>query len=316
MPKSDLIISGSIAIDRIMNFKGHYRELIDGSQLEVISVSVLVDSFNQARGGTGANIAYNLACLGERPILLGSAGRDAEIYIADLAEAGVDTSHVHTSDLATATFNVLTDSGGNQVGGFYPGAMGDASSLTFTNLRGREALFCVAAHDPAAMRQQVEECRQNGLRLMYDPGQQVSNLDGADLKAGVEAAEILFVNEYELNLLAKKTGYSEDSLRSLVPVLVSTHGERGSMVSGKNVPQPVQIMSSKPALIADPTGAGDSYRAGFLYGYLRQWEVEKCGRLGSVLASFVLENAGPQSDINLSAVKQRYQENYKQEIEL
>lgn len=316
MPKSDLIISGSIAIDRIMNFNGHYRELIDGSQLEVVSISVLVDSFHQARGGTGANIAYNLASLGERPILLGSAGGDAEVYVADLTEKGVDASHVHTSELATASFNVLTDSGGNQVGGFYPGAMGDAASLTFTEWSGRDALFCVSAHDPSAMRRQVEECRQNNLRLAYDPGQQVSNLDGPDLKAGVEAAEILFVNEYELSLLSKKTGYTEDSLRGLVPVLVSTHGARGSVISGKSVPQPVQITSSRPAVIVDPTGAGDSYRAGFLYGYLRQWELDKCGRLGSVLASFVLEASGPQTDINLSAVKQRYEENYKQEIEL
>lgn len=315
MPKLQPVISGSIAIDRIMNFKGQYRELIDGSQLDVLSVSVLVDSLDQARGGTGANIAYSLALLGENPVLMGSVGPDAADYVSALSAQGVDTSHVHASQLPTASFNVLTDSSGNQVGGFYPGAMSDAANLSFANWSDKEALFCVSAHDPAAMRRQVEECRQNGFKLMYDPGQQVSNVPGEDLKAGVDTAEILIVNEYELSLLAKKTGLTEQALAEIVPVLIATHGSKGSTIGGKNYPKPASIEIAQPAKISDPTGAGDAYRAGFIYGYLRQWEAVKCGRLGAVIASFVLEAHGTQADISLEEIAKRYQTTYKQEIE-
>ncbi len=316
MGKAQIVVCGSIAIDRIMNFSGHYRELIESSKIEVLSVSVLVDSLDISQGGTGANIAYNLAALGEAPVLLGAVGADAADYLERLAKLGVDVSGVYQSRLATASFNVLTDSAGNQVGGFYPGAMSDAELLSFAPWAGKDALVCLSAHDPVAMRRMVAECAEKGLRLVYDPGQQVSNISGDDLRAGVEAAEVVIVNEYELSLLSKKTGLSEADLRATVPVLISTHGEHGSVIGGKEHSEPVKIASAKPANITDPTGAGDAYRAGFLYGYLRQWEPRKCGQLGSVVASFALEQHGTQAELSPADIARRYQENFNEEIEL
>lgn len=313
---TQLVISGSIAIDRIMNFSGSYKDLIESSKLEVLSVSVLVDSLTEAHGGTGANIAYNLARLGDTPILLGSVGQNGKDYMQFLTDKGVDTSSVHISNLPTASFSVLTDSGDNQVGGFYPGAMSDAASLSFVPWKGTDTFFCISAHDPAAMRQQIEECKTHNLRFMYDVGQQVSNVSVEDLKAGVEAAEVVIVNDYEQGVLSAKLGMSAEELKTEVPVLISTHGKDGSVISGKNIPEPVIIYSAKPAEIVDPTGAGDAYRSGFLYGYLRQWDYRICGQLGSVIASFVLEQAGTQTDISLDAIRERYQATYNEEITL
>lgn len=316
MAKQRIVISGSLAIDRIMNFGGQYRDLIESDKIEVLSVSVLVDSIEEAEGGTGANIAYSMACMGEEPVLLSSAGANATGYIRRLAAAGVDTSQVHISKLPTASFNVLTDSGGNQIGGFYPGAMADASTLSFAPYAGQAILACISANDQLAMRRQSEECAKLGIRLVYDPGQQVSNISGEDLRVGVQAAEVVIVNEYELDILNKKTGWSQAKLDSLVPVLITTHGKHGSRLSGKNIPSPIKVDSAKPGKIVDPTGAGDAYRAGFLYGYLRQWEIVKCGQLGSVVASFALEQHGPQAKLSPRDITARYQQTFNERVKL
>jgi adenosine kinase len=316
MSNMQLVVSGSIAIDRIMNFSGLYKDLIESSKLEVLSVSVLVDSLHEAHGGTGANIAYNLANLGDKPILLGAVGHNGESYIEFLAAQGVDTSAIHVSELATASFNVLTDTGDNQVGGFYPGAMSDAEGLSFIPWKDTDTFFCISAHDPAGMRRQVEECKTHGLRFMYDIGQQVTNVSAEDIQAGVEAAEIVIVNDYEQEVLLKKAGLTVEALRAKVPVVVSTHGKDGSVIAGKNIAEPISIHIATPVELVDPTGAGDAYRAGFLYGYLRQWDYKICGQLGSVVASFVLEQAGTQVILSLEAIRNRYQSTYNEEIQL
>lgn len=316
MGKPQIIVSGSIAIDRIMTFKGHYRDLIEPAKLHVLSVSVLVESAEVAQGGIGANITHNLAGLGEKPILLGSVGEDARDYIKNLESRGIDTSHVHFSQLGTASFNVLNDVEGNQVGGFYPGAMADAKSLSFNPWADQESLFWVAAHDPIAMRRQTDECLAGKLRLGYDPGQQVSNVSGDDLKAGVEAAEIVIINEYELEVLLSKTGFTADELQKQVPLFITTKGEKGSEIAGTEVKQPISIESVKPEKLVDPGGAGDAYRGGFLYGYLRQWDIKQCGQLGSVLASFVIEQMGPQIEISPTAIMERYKSKFNEEISL
>jgi adenosine kinase len=315
MDKPQIIVAGSIAIDRIMSFNGRYKDLIEPAKLHVLSVSVLVDSAVTARGGTGADIAYNLACLGEKPILLGSVGPDGGDYLEWLAGKGIDTGQVHKSELGTASFNVLNDGGGNQVGGFDPGAMSDSDSLSLDNWKGQNIIFWQAAHDPTAMRRLIEECVQNNIKLAYDPGQQVNNLPGEDLRAGVEAAGIVILNEYELELLASKTGLDIDEIKAKTPLFITTFGENGSEIAGKDVGEPIKIEAVKPAEVVDPTGAGDAYRGGFLYGYLRQWDLKKSGQLGSVVASFILEQTGPLAELSLPAIAERYKQNFNEEIE-
>ncbi len=316
MTTPQLIISGSIAMDRIMNFNGQYKDLIHPEKLHVLSVSVFVDKLETTKGGIGAGIAYNSAQLGNQPILLGSVGRDAKDYIEELEQAGINTGFIHYSDLPTASFSVLTDSDNNQVGGFYPGAMFDADELTLDKWQGQDVFVLIAAHAPDAMRKQAEQCKSFKIRYMYDPGQQVSNLEGSDMAAGLDGAEILSLNDYELGLLCEKTGLTPDQIKAKTPILITTFGKEGSMIEGTKVPEPIKIPATKPDTVADPTGAGDAYRAGFLHGYLRGWELVKCGQLGSVWASFIVEKHGTLQEVDLNKVKQRYEATFNERIEL
>ena len=297
-----------------MNFSGRYRDLIKPDMLHALSVSPLLNKLETSRGGIGANISYNMALLGEQPILLGSVGADAQMYIDDLKQVGVDVSHVHFSDRPTASFNVITDSEDSQVGGFYAGAMNDSDSLRFAPWQGQNVLAMVCAHDPAGMNQQVAECQTSGIRLAYDPGQQV--IDAVtDLGAGIQAAELLFVNDYELSLLCQKTGQSAEEIKAKVPLVITTLGGNGSLIEGTKVASPIKVGIAQVVPV-DPTGAGDAYRAGFLYGYLRQWDLQKCGQLGATLASFIIEHHGTQYPFNKTEIAARYRDNFSEEMEL
>lgn len=316
MDQPQIVVSGSIALDRIMTFSGHFKDLIEPAKLHVLSVSVLVDTAETAHGGIGANISYNLAFLGEKPVLLAAAGSDAKEYIEMLASTGIDTNHIYISELGTASFNVLNDSEGNQVGGFYPGAMSDASSLSFKPWAEKAKLFWIAPQDPTGMRQLNQECIDLGLKYGYDPGQQVTNLAAEDMKLGAESAEIFMINEYELEVFTKKTGLTKQDLQKTVPILITTSGENGSEISGTSVPKPIVISRANADNVVDPGGAGDSYRGGFLYGYLRQWDLRKSGQLGAVLASFTVEQHGPQAKFDMDAIINRYKETFNEEIEI
>jgi adenosine kinase len=165
------------------------------------------------------------------------------------------------------------------------------------------------------MSRQVSECREFGLKLVYDPGQQVSSPD-TELQAGVEAAEILFVNDYELSLLCERLRTNPEKLKAAVPLVITTLGIEGSLIEGQRLKEPIKIGIAQPSRVADPTGAGDAYRAGFLYGYLQQWELGDCGKLGAVMASFVVEQHGTQVQTSIAAITERYQATFNQEINL
>ena len=317
MTKLGLIISGSIAIDRIMTFSGKYRDLIQPDKLHTFSISMLLRKIELSRGGTGANIAYNLARLGEQPILLGSVGKDGQEYIDDLKKEGVDTGHVHVSHhLQTASFNVINDSEDNQVGGFYPGAMADSQMLNLDEWKGKNVLVTVSAHDPIGMSKQVYQCQEYGLKLFYDVSQQVSNVSKENLVAGINAAEIIIVNDYEMSLLSKRSGLSPAAIKNKVPILIVTHGGSGSIIDGKSIKQPIKVGVAKPTEVQDPTGAGDAYRAGFLYGYARGWDLKICGQLGATVASFIVQEYGSQLKYFQKQVKERYKQNFGEEIDV
>lgn len=315
MELTQLVICGSIALDRIMSFSGRYKDLIKPDKLDVLSISQLLSSLENSPGGIGANIAYSSALLGERPILLGSVGKDAREYMQKLSYVGVDTTHVHTSELPTSSFNVINDSDGNQVGGFYPGAMGDSDLVSMAPWNGKKALAIISAYDPSTMNRLVAECKNFVLPYVYDPGQQVANTE-TDVASGIESAEILCVNEYEFSLLCERLNKAPDQLKAQVPVIITTLGANGSIIEGSKLASPITIAAAKPAQVVDPTGAGDAYRSGFLYGYLRQWELAECGRLGSVIASFIVEQSGTQIPLSKPAISQRFKETFNREVNI
>jgi len=291
----NLILTGSISIDRIMNFGGHYKDLIQPDKLHVLSISILIDKLTNSRGGVAANIAYNLALIDESPILVGSLGTDASDYLTSLTSRGINTSHVHVSDLPTATYTVLTDSDDNQVGGFYPGAMSDITKLSLKPWYKTNSLVVISANDPSGMDQLVKECQSHGLDYVYDLGQQVTNISVDQMKLGLSGAKILFVNDYELGTILGRTGYSFNQLNELIPLIVTTLGAEGTRISGSSVASPLSIPAVKNVKLIDPTGAGDSYRAGFLYGYLRDWDLTACAELGSTVATYTISLPGTQT---------------------
>lgn len=298
-----------------MSFSGRYQDIIHPEKLGSLSVSVLLDSLHDSQGGIGANIAYTLALLGNSPILLGSVGKDATAYMEKLAHRGVNITAVHHSGLSTATYTVITDSDENQVAGFYPGAMADSGDLSLESWKNGEPLMVVSAHDPASMARQVEECKKWHIRLCYDVGQQVTNLPVADMKAGIEGAEILIVNEYEMATLAARLSLSAETIKSSVPVVVTTFGKNGSVIEGASVEKPITINIVKATQVVDPTGAGDCYRAGFIHGYSRGWDLQTCGQLGATCAAYAIEQTGTQNhDFTFEQVATRYQESYKQSL--
>ena len=313
MNDTKIVVCGSIAIDRIMNFNGSYKNLIKPEAIHVLSLSVFLDTIKDTEGGVAGNICYNLALLQEKPVLMGSVGKNAISYISKLTKMSINTKNIHYSNKNTASFNVITDADNNQIGGFYPGAMLDSNNLSFAPWQNKNVLMVLGPHDPAAMKKQVAECKKYGLRLFYDIGQQISNTPKQDIKDGINAAELVIVNDYEFMVLCDILQKTAAQTKKLIPTLVITKGSKGSIICGSKYSSEIIVKAAKPNKVLDPTGAGDAYRAGFLYGYTRGLKADICGMLGSVLALYALESHGTQEH---SFTRQQFSDRFKQNYKL
>lgn len=291
-----IVLTGSTAFDYLMKFPGYFKDHILPEHLDKISLSFLVDDMVRQRGGVGANIAYNLALLGAKPLLISNAGQDFSDYKLFLESIGVDTSGVEISqDKFTASFFVNTDLSNAQIASFYAGAMADATKVSLMN-KGltRKDLVVISPNEPSAMGKYCQECFQMGVPYIFDPGQQIIRMTGEDLKFGVSHAHALFVNEYEFQLLQKHTGMSEAAILAAPAFTVITLGENGSRIHSKEG-QEYLVPVVVPEKIQDPTGVGDAYRGGFLRGYLANLSFEICGKMGSLAATYCLEQSGTQN---------------------
>jgi adenosine kinase len=301
------IVTGSIAYDYLMTFPGTFTELLLPEHLKRLSLSFLVDEMEKRRGGCAPNIAYTLALLGERPLLMGTAGQDFSDYRAWLEAANVDTSLVHEVEgKFTASFFCSTDTQNNQIASFYTGAMADADELSFRTA-GEADLVIISPNDPKAMVQYAEECRALGLRYIFDPGQQCARMEGPELAAGLVGANIVICNDYEYELIREKTGLDVDALLEKSEAVIITKGEHGSSIHlpGRRVDVPV----APERRVADPTGVGDAYRGGLMKGLAMGCDWETCGRLGSVTATYALEHVGGQSHAyTMDEFRERYVE--------
>ena len=313
-----VVVTGSVAFDYLMTFPGRFVEHLIPDRLDRLSVSFLVDEMRRVPGGCGPNIAYGLAILGEKPLLLASAGWDAAEYRDRLAVEGVDVSGLHLhEDLFTASFFVSTDRDQNQLASFYTGAMARSRDLSIRDLPAGIGLVVISPNDPEAMARYAAECRALGLPFLYDPSQQVARLSGTELAEGLSGAWALVVNDYEFGILTQKTGLSREAIEERVAVFVVTHGADGSTISveapGGRVRHGIPPAKLEKEAV-DPTGVGDAYRAGFIRG-LRlgaPWEV--AGRIGSVAAVFGLESPGPQPPrYSPGEFRERYERNFGDE---
>ncbi len=298
-----IAITGSIATDHLMSFRGRFSDSLVVEQLQKISLSFLVEDLQIRRGGVAANIAFGLARLGGTALLVGAVGEDFVDYRSWLERHGVDCSGVHTSQVHhTARFICTTDTDQAQIASFYAGAMSEARQIELGPLAVTAPidLVVVSPNDPEAMLRHTQECRDRGYAFVADPSQQLAWSDGDIIRRLVDGAAYLFSNDYEAALIARKTGWDDAEVRRRVGVRVTTHGEHGAVVETADG-RTVRVSAVPPRHIADPTGVGDAFRAGFLAGLTWALDVERCAQVGATLAALVLETVGPQEYDLLSA---------------
>lgn len=291
----NIIVTGSISYDYLMRFPGRFREHILPDQLHRVSLSFLVDEMRRQWGGCAANIAYNLALLGERPYLMGTVGQDFGEYRQWLESHGVDTSLVlEEPDLFTASFFANTDLDGNQICSFYTGAMARARELSFYGLNVNPIdLVVISPNDPQAMVRYAAECRELGIPYLYDPSQQIVRLSGEELREGLAGCAFLVVNAYEFEMLRQKTGLDPEDIRSMpARACVVTYSADGSHIWADG--RLYEIPAVPPRRVADPTGVGDAYRAGLIKGLSLGLPWDLAGRIGSLAATYALESPGGQ----------------------
>ncbi len=290
----DILLTGSVAFDYLMTFPGVFKEQILPERLEKISLSFLVDSMTRQDGGIAPNIAYTLALLGEHPRVMATVGEDFKEYRSRLESKGVDTALMQViPGVYTASFFATTDQINAQIASFYPGAMGFSAEQTLSAVSPRPDLVVVSPSAPEAMTKFAAECRQLKIPYLYDPSQQILRLEGPELARDMDGAHFLFVNDYEFELICKKTGFDLEHMLKHVDIIVVTRGKDGSTIyaDGKvyNIPVVPEVC------IVDPTGVGDAFRGGFLAGYARGWDWELCGEVGSLAATYCLEQKGTQN---------------------
>jgi adenosine kinase len=297
LPRVKIAVTGSIATDHLMTFRGRFRDSLVVEQLDKISLSFLADELEIRRGGVAANIAFGMANLGQRPILVGSVGEDFADYRSWLERHGVDCESVHTSDTRhTARFVCTTDDDMAQIATFYAGAMSDARLIELGPIARRVGgldLVLIGANDPEAMLRHTQECRTRGIPFIADPSQQLAFADGPEIRRLVDGAAYLVTNEYEAHLTEQKTGWSPEEIMRRVDVRIVTRGSNGVTIhrKGEDV---ISVSVAREVRKADPTGVGDAFRAGFLTGLSGGLDLRRCAELGSMLATYVIETVGTQ----------------------
>lgn len=291
----ETLVTGSIAYDYLMRFPGSFQQHFIPDKLQDLSLSFLVDDMTKHWGGVAANIAFTLAQFGARPKLMGTVGRDFGDYRRWLEGSGVDCSTViQIDEVFTASFFANTDDDNNQLAFFYGGAMNLARDYRIADVVSQAPnLVIISPNDPVAMVNLCEECRRQQLRFIYDPGQQVARLNGDELRRGLQGAFMVIVNIYEASVIYEKTGCSLDDLREQAEIVVITESENGSTIYHED--DIIDVEAFPPANIADPTGAGDAYRAGFILGLGKRLPLKLCGQIGALSATYALEVVGTQN---------------------
>ncbi|WJK36942.1 carbohydrate kinase family protein [Solwaraspora sp. WMMA2065] len=292
-----IAVTGSIATDHLMHFPGRFAGQLIADQLDKVSLSFLVDDLVVRRGGVAANIAFGMAQLGLRPVLLGAVGADFADYRSWLERHGVDCDSVHVSELAhTARFVCTTDDDLCQIASFYAGAMSEARNIELAPVAARVGgleLVLVSANDPEAMLRHSAECRDRGYRFAADPSQQLARMSGEDVRRLIDGAEYLLTNEYERSLLESKVGLIGDQVLDLVSVRVTTLGADGVEITGRGIER-IHVPVARDVVADDPTGVGDGFRAGFFAALGWGLGLDRAAQVGCLLAALVLETTGPQ----------------------
>ena len=289
------LICGSIAYDNIMVFQGRFKEHILPEQIHILNVSFLVPQLRREFGGCAGNIAYNLKLLGGEPVIMATVGDDAAPYVSRMDKLGLERTHVREiRDSMTGQAFITTDLDDNQITAFHPGAMNFSNQNKVADSKG-VTLGIVAPDGRDGMLEHAGDMAKAGIPFVFDPGQGMPMFDGKDLLAFVDQAAYVAVNDYEGKMLEEKTGKSLEAIAKMVKALIVTRGAEGSTIIADG--QHIDIPCVKAEEILDPTGCGDAYRAGLLYGIAKGMDWRATGQLASVMGSLKIASRGGQNHV-------------------
>lgn len=288
-----ILVTGSIAYDTIMVFPDRFRNHLLADQLHILNVCFLTPEMRREYGGTAGNIAYNLRLLGESPLVMATVGEDIDPYVARFKALGIATEGFkRIAGQFTAQGFITTDLDNNQITNFHPGAMNYShENHVVPGLGARIAI--IGPDGKEGMIQHARECRDAGVPFMFDPGQGLPMFSGAELGEFLRLADYVAVNDYEGKLLEEKTARRLEDMAREVKALVYTQGSKGSIIFAGG--QRHEIACVEAESVVDPTGCGDAYRAGLLYGMSHGWDWPSTGRLGSVMGAIKIAHRGGQN---------------------
>ena len=289
----NIIVSGSLAYDRIMDFPEYFSDHILPEKLHVLNISFTVNGMVEKLGGTAGNIAYALSLLGERPIILATVGHDYHRYFESLVRKNIASDSIKIiEEEFTASAYITTDRADNQITGFNPGAMKYPSCFDFDRVNPQESIAIIAPGNLEDMIDYPRSCKSRGIDYIFDPGQSLPMWNAQELIRSIDGSRILISNDYELELVISKTGLNRKKLLKKTRTIITTLGEMGSRVCTPD--REIDIPAAKAKEVLDPTGAGDAYRAGLIKGLTEGRGIEQCAVMGSVCASFAVECYGTQ----------------------
>ncbi len=287
------LICGSLAFDTIMVFQDKFKNHILPDKIHALSVAFYVPEMRREFGGTAGNIAYNLQLLDGNPLIMATVGDDFAPYQNWLTQHKLASTHIKTvAGTFTAQAFITTDTDDNQITAFHPGAMVASHENSVNDAQG-VTLAIIAPDGRDGMFQHARECFDAGIPFLFDPGQGLPMFSGEELLQFIEMADYLAVNDYESQIIQDKTGLNLQQLAAKVKALVVTLGGQGSQIYANGVCH--EIPCIKALDIVDPTGCGDAYRAGLLYGMARGWDWPTCGRLASTMGAIKIESRGGQN---------------------
>ena len=287
------LICGSLAYDTIMVFQDQFKNHILPDKIHCLSVAFYVPEMRREFGGTAGNIAYNLQLLEGKPLIMATVGDDFSSYTNWLNQYNISTQHIKKIDASfTAQAFITTDMDDNQITAFHPGAMVESHQNSVKDAK-EVSLAIIAPDGRDGMFQHAKECFEAGIPFMFDPGQGLPMFNGEELLHFIEMATYLAVNDYEAQVLQDKTGLTLEQLASKVKALIVTLGAQGSHIYADG--QRYEVPCVKAVEIVDPTGCGDAYRAGLLYGIANGWDWPVCGRLASTMGAIKIASRGGQN---------------------
>ncbi|MGR9114907.1 MAG: carbohydrate kinase family protein [Gammaproteobacteria bacterium] len=303
------LICGSMAYDTIMVFHDKFRNHILPEKVHILNVSFLVPIMRREYGGCAGNIAYNLKLLGEDPLIMATVGHDFEPYAQWLCQCGLSSQYIHVlDDNYTGQAYITTDEEDNQITAFHPGAM-SFSHLNDVPTDGSICIGIVSPDGKEGMQQHAAQFVEQGVPFIFDPGQGMPMFNGEELLQFLEQSTWVTLNDYESELMQERTGLTLDEMADRVEALIITMGGNGSKIYTQG--ERIDIPAAKPKAIQDPTGCGDAYRAGLLYGLINELDWNVTGRIASLMGAIKIEHHGTQNHgFDLETFKQRYKENF------